>query len=131
MSRYHEKPNIRTNVKDYLLHYADDTTFTYHQRSTEKVHEKAQRPAGCDCAMCATQNTNETLPAVMCEYDMQMNESKTKYTTLQVDVATKLKFLGTNIDTSTEVKSRVNNGAKALIKMQNIFKQEKISDKAI
>ena len=65
----------------------------------------------------------------MREYNMQMNESKTEYTTLQVDVSTKLKFLGTHIDTTTEVKSRINNGAKALIKMQNIFKQEKISEK--
>ena len=57
-----------------------------------------------DCAMCAMQNTNETLPTVMREYNMQMNESKTEYTTLQVDVATKLKFLGTYVDTSTEIR---------------------------
>jgi len=111
--------HFRKNSRDFVVQYADDTTLAFHQPSLVSDH----RDEECRCAKCATEHIQQTLPVTMADYKMIMNQGKTEFETLergrQEDI--QIKFLGTKLNVSEEVKARKMRASRAMRVMRSIW----------
>ncbi|NDG65218.1 MAG: hypothetical protein EBY29_17420, partial [Planctomycetes bacterium] len=118
--REQERVNhFRKNSRDFVVQYADDTTPAFHQPSLVSDH----RDEECRCAKCAIEHTQQTLPVTVAEYKMIVNQGKTEYETLERgrQEDTQLKFLGTKLNVSEEVKARKTRASRAVRVVRRVW----------
>ena len=78
----------------------------------------------CNCAKCAQAHIQRTLPGVMHEYKMIMNQSKTEYETLSKEEQNniKIKFLGTKLNVKDEIEIRKSKARMVMRVLRNVWK---------